>query len=341
MKKIILIILIITSITAYGQSSQKDSLLREIDEHVKTVQKAADQFLNKKLSTAERIKVIQPYALIYDENQAEQFKNVVLDEKEPPEIRAMALNKIYRFVPGDERLSALTTEWLGNPQVPKVLRQEALKLEENLSFLSMDVPDVYQKMLEAPEPEFRMYAFTRLIVHGDARAQQKLIKGLENPQSALLPVTDAIQILSMSPKKEYYPAVYKVLQETKDEPTRLEAIRALGFYKDAREKLVNISRDANEKGEFREAALEALYAGDRDNIVKYVSPILSDKTATSQLQIMAIQMTINARQPMAYGVKAEQTDEYDLLIKRITEDKTKDPELKKAALEYMQSAGLK
>jgi len=90
MKKIILIILIITSITAYGQSSQKDSLLREIDEHVKTVQKAADQFLNKKLSTAERIKVIQPYALIYDENQAEQFKNVVLDDKEPPEIRATA-----------------------------------------------------------------------------------------------------------------------------------------------------------------------------------------------------------------------------------------------------------
>ena len=72
MKKIILIILIITSITAYGQSSQKDSLLREIDEHVKTVQKAADQFLNKALSRAERIKAIQPYALIYDENQAEQ-----------------------------------------------------------------------------------------------------------------------------------------------------------------------------------------------------------------------------------------------------------------------------
>ena len=173
MKKIILIILTLSSITVYGQNSKKDSLLREIDEHVKTVQKAADQFLNKKLSTAERINAIQPYALIYDENQAEQFKNVVLDDKEPPEIRAMALNKIYRFVPGDERLSALTTEWLANPQVPKVLRQEALRLEENLSFLSMDVPDVYQKMVEAPEPEFRMYAFTKLIVHGDARSTTK------------------------------------------------------------------------------------------------------------------------------------------------------------------------
>ena len=341
MKKIILIILTISSVTAYSQSSKKDSLLREIDEHVKTVKNAADQFLNKALSPAARIKAIQPYTLIYDENQAEQFKNVVLDDKELPEIRAMALNKIYQFVPGDQRLGGLTNEWLGNPQAPKVLRQEALRLEENLSVMSTDVPDVYQKMLGAPEPEFRLFAFTKLIVHGDARAQQKLIEGLENPQSALLTAPDAIEILSMSPKKEYYPAVYKVLQQTKDEATRLEAISALGFYKEAREKLVNISRDANEKEQFREAALEALYAGDRDNIVKYVSPILSDKTATPQLQIMAIQMTINARQPMAYGVKAEQIDEYDLLIKRITEDKTKDPELKKAALEYMQSAGLK
>src|SRR5205085_7743292 len=133
MKKIIIIILTISSVTTYGQSSKKDSLLREIDKHVITVKAAADQFLNKRLSPAERIKAIQPYALIYDEYQAEQFKNVVLDDKEMPETRAMALNKIYQFVPGDEKLEALTTEWLGNPQVPKALRMEALQLEENLS----------------------------------------------------------------------------------------------------------------------------------------------------------------------------------------------------------------
>jgi len=341
MKTIILIILTISSVTVYSQSSKKDSLLREIDEHVKTVKNAAVQFLNKALSPAERIKAIQPFALIYDENQAEQFKNVVLDDKESPEIRAMALNKIYQFVPGDERLGVLTNEWLGNPRVPKVLRQESLRLEETLSVMSMSVPDVYQKMLEAPEPEFRLFAFTKLIVHGDARAQQKLIEGLENPQSALLTAPDAIEILSMSPKKEYYPAVYKVLQQTKDEATRLEAISALGFYKEAREKLVNISQDANEKVQFREAALEALFVGDKDNIVKYASPILSDKSATSDLQIMAVQMTIEARQSSSYNAQTEKTDEYDLLIKNISEDKSKDPELQKIALKYLQSAGVK
>jgi HEAT repeat protein len=141
----------------------------------------------------------------------------------------------------------------------------------------------------------------------------------------------------MSPKKEYYPAVYKLLQQTKDEATRLEAIGALGFYKEAREKLVNISRDANEKEQFREAALEAVFVGDKDNIVKYASSIVSDKSATPHLQIMAVRMTLDAKQSTAYKVKAEQSDEYDQLVKRIAEDNTKDPELKKVALEYMQS----
>src|SRR6266487_3921618 len=219
MKQIILLILIISSVTVYGQSSKKDSLIREVDEYVKTVNKAADQFVDKKWSTVERIKAIELYDIIYDEKQVEQFKKIVLDDKEEPEIRAMALNKIYEFVPDDDRLSALVIEWLGNYQAPKVLRQEALQLINNLSFSSMDVPDVYQKMLEDPELEFRLFAFTKLILHGDARAQQRLIEGLENPQSALLPAPAAIGVLSMSLKKEYYPALYKVLQQTKDEAT--------------------------------------------------------------------------------------------------------------------------
>ncbi|HEY6974695.1 MAG TPA: hypothetical protein VH396_00310 [Chitinophagaceae bacterium] len=333
MKKIILIILIISSASAYGQSSKKDSLLREIDERTKSVKKAADQFLNKNFSVADRIKAIESYAIIYDETQSEQFKSIVLDDKEPPGIRAMALNKIYQFIPGDERLESLTIEWLGNPQAPKVLRREAFQLEEALSFLSMDVPDVYQKMLEDPEPEFRLFAFTRLIVHSDARAQQKLITGLENPQLALLPAPAAIKILSLSAKKEYYPAVYKVLQQSKDEQTRLEAIRALSFYKDAREKIISILHDTHEKEQLREAALEALYVGDRDNIVKYASLILSDKSATPHLQINAIQMTMDVRESMTFKVEGE----YDLLIKRITQDKSSDPELQKIALEYLQS----
>jgi tyrosinase len=186
MKHVIFIILIISSATVYGQDSKKDSLLNEVSQYEKTVNKAAALFLNKELSADERINAIEPYAIIYDDKQVEQFKNVILDDKEQPEIRAAALSKIYQFALNDERLGTLAIEWLGDPQAPKILKQKALQLA----------------------------------------------------------------------------ALYKVLQQTKNETTRLQAIRALGLYKEAREKLVTISGDVNEKEQFREAALEALDAGD-------------------------------------------------------------------------------
>ena len=186
MKQIMLIMLIISSAIAYGQNSKKDSLLTEVKEYEKAVNNAANQFLNTKSSTAERLKAIEPYAIIYDEKQVEQFKNIVLDDKEQPEVRAVALSKIYQFVLNDEKLSTLAIEWLGDPQAPEVLKQKALQLA----------------------------------------------------------------------------TLYKVLQQSKNDATRLDAIRALGFYKEAREKLVTISSDANEQEEFREAALEALDAAD-------------------------------------------------------------------------------
>jgi HEAT repeat protein len=337
MKKIILAILVISSSIVYGQNSTRDSLILQVDQYAKNTNKAAEIFLNKKLSPEERIKAIEPYDMIYDEKQVEQFKAIVFDDNETAEVRAIALNKIYQFVLDGEKIQALTTEWLGNPQTPKVLRYEALDLAGNLSFSSMDAPDIYQKMLEDPEYEFRLFAFSRLVIHGDARAQQKLIDGLENPQLALLPAPAAIGVLSMAPKREFYPTLYKIMQQTKDEATRLEAIRQLGFYKEARQKLIAISRNPNEKEQFREAALEALYAGDRENVVQYVTPILSDKSALPSLQIIGIQMTIDVRQSITYRAKAKHVDNYDLLIERIAKDKSKDPELQNIALNYIQS----
>jgi hypothetical protein len=340
MKNIILsLILVLGAVMARGQNAQRDSLAREVDEYVLSVNQAASQFLDKRLSPEERIKAIQPHAIIYDEKQVEQFKNVALDEQEPPEIRAIALNKIYAHVAGDEKLANLQVQLLGDLKAPKVLREEALQLSANLSFSSGDVLDVYQKLLDDPELPFRVFAFTKLVIHGDARAQQKLIAGLENPERAPMPAPTAIGILSMALKKEYLPAVYKVFQQTQDEATRLEAIRVLGSYKEAREKLISISRDSKEKDDFREAALGALYGADRENVAQYVAPVLQDKNASPRLHALSIQMAIDVRQSMSYRVNAKEADDLDKLIKSIAEDKTrsKDAVVDKVANKYLQS----
>ena len=49
MKLIISLVLILTSAIALGQNSAKASLVREVDEYVKTANNAAGKFLNNKL----------------------------------------------------------------------------------------------------------------------------------------------------------------------------------------------------------------------------------------------------------------------------------------------------
>src|SRR6476469_1891354 len=105
----------------YGQDASKDSLVREVD-----------QYLNKKLTPAERIKAIEPYAIIYEESQVEQFKDIVLNEKVLPEVRATALSKIHAYAQDDQRIISLALGWLGDPKAPKVLRYEALQFDEDV-----------------------------------------------------------------------------------------------------------------------------------------------------------------------------------------------------------------
>jgi hypothetical protein len=336
MKTIVLLIATILPTLLYGQEAARQALKREIDAYTRQVYSDAQRFLNKELSAAERIKAVEPHSVIYDERQVEQFKAVVLDEREPAEVRAMALDKIAHHLPNDEWLVRLHTEWLGNPQTPRVLREAALKVEASLSFSHMNTPEVYQRMLDAPELAYRVFAFTKLVIHGDARAQQRLIEGLQNPEKAQLPTPLAISILTMAPKKEYYPALYQVLQQTRDPSTRLETIRALGPYMPARQQLIAISRDPAENVEFREAALAALYGSDRDNIVQYATPILSDPGAPPRLQGIALQMSIDVRQSSAYRTRAKRADTYDRLVQRLAREAA-DADVRRIASQYVEA----
>lgn len=291
-------------------------------------------FLNQRLSPERRLKAIEPHAALYDEKQIAMFQRVVADEQEPPEIRAAALARVTEYVPGDERISRLIINWLGNPRETPVLRRAALRADSALAFEHMQMPEVYKKMLEDPDPEMRVYAFSRLVPHGDARAQQMLIEGLKNPEAAPLPAPLAIAILSTAPKSEALPTLFEVAQNTRDEAARIEAIRLLGGYAPARKTLVDISRNAGEKDETRAAALSALYAGDRDNIVQYATPILTAE-ASPELRSLAIQMTTSVRQDMKYRFNAKSADAYDRLIEKLSRDDA--PQVRKAAQTYIET----
>lgn len=334
MKRAIIILTLLMPLAAAAQSTLRVQLDREARQYQATVAEAANAFLNRRLPAESRLKAIEPHAALYDEQQIAQFQNVVLDPEEPPAIRAAALARIVEYVPNNERLGRLINQWLGDPKEPLVLRRAALSADSTLAFEHMQMPEVYQRMLDDPLPELRLYAFSRLVPRGDARAQQLLIDGLRKPESARLEAPAAIAILSTAPKSEVLPTLYDIVQSTKDEATRVEAIRLLGGYAPARKTLVDITRNASEKDPARAAALSALYAGDRENIVQYAAPILSAE-ASPDLQSLAIQMTTSVRQAMSYRVNAKHADSYDRLVEKLSREG--DPQVRKAAQTYVET----
>jgi len=340
MKKYLSLLLILFSALPAFTQTTRDSLLNAVAGYTQLVYRAADTFLNTRFPQAVRLEAIGKYSLVYDPEQVAGFKRAVIAENEPPEIRAMALNKIYQYAENDEQLLAQVLQWLGNSRTPKPLRNETLDLVHALSFTSLPGKlEVYDKILTDPDARYRLFAASKLMANGDQRTQQLLVSVLEDSATALFTPLQAIALLSLAPKKEFYPAVYKILQQAGNEDTRLAALETLGAYTPAREKIISISRDPNEKEIFREAALMALYSGDKENIVGYVSPILNDKTASSRLQILCIQMTIDQRRSMAYrrSKKARRADEYDLLVKSFADGSTvnNDEALKKIAEKYL------
>jgi hypothetical protein len=343
MKKVFFfLVLCFVGVTGHCQTAKRDSVANRVEGYVQTVNKAADVFLNRQLPPEERLKAIAPYPFVYEDRHVQPFKRTVLSSDERAEIRAMALNKIYQHVQNDESFFNQIVEWFGNPDTPKVLRDETLNLIGSLSFSSLvGILEVYHKMVEDPDVRFRAFAVAKLMMHGDPRAQQRLIQSLENPQQALFEPAQAIELLSLAPKKEFYPAVYKVLLESDDELARLTALQTLGPYKEAREKIVAISQDPQEKDDFRVSALMALYSGDKDNIINYVTPILRDRSASVRLQTLGIQMTTDVRKSMAYrkSEKAKRADEYDLLVKSIYDRQgvTQSEELRDMANKYLLS----
>ena len=151
----------------------------------------------------------------------------------------------------------------------------------------------------------------------------------------MLPAPTAIAILSTAPKSEALPTLLEVAQNTNDPATRVEAIRVLGGYEPARKTLIDISRNAGEKDDARAAALSALYAGDRDNIVQYATPILTSGETSPALQTLAIQMTTNVRQAMTYRFNAKRADVYDRLVARLAREGA--PQVRKAAQTYIET----
>ena len=352
---IIILSVLLASFPLMGQQNDREEERAQVEKHRQETARAAEFFLDKGNSVDERIKVITPYAYVYETKQTEGFKAIVRSREEDPRLRAVALSRIYAPAAQDPKFQADMRRLLVDANTPQPLRDEVLLLIGSLSQSVLPgILEEYYALVDDKDERYREFGVSKLLMYGDARTQQRLIEELGSERTTLFSPAKTIELLSWAPKKDFYPVVYEVFQKTDDRATRLMAIQVLGPYEPARGALIEVSRNSREDEALREAALLALYVGDRNNTVTYAQPILMDRSASDRLKGIALQMALDVRQSMAVrrggtlsdvGTRRKQNkasgvrpaDDFDRLVRDIAEGKgiERSDELAEIAQRYL------
>ncbi|HEY9799702.1 MAG TPA: hypothetical protein V6D25_05030 [Leptolyngbyaceae cyanobacterium] len=156
-------------------------------------------------------------------------------------------------------------EILANPEETVEIRQSALQTLKLLAISSRTFSEWRPAYLEAlriaiATPELRLGALAALVSQGDRRAQELLIKGLEDPEQALVEPADALNLLGEDPHADVRELAGQLVDQSTDERTQEAAIRHLAGDPSSVERLKAVVSDKQKTTNVRKQAVAALNA---------------------------------------------------------------------------------
>lgn len=328
-----------TLIIQTGLAQTSEFFRQQENASLQETSKAFNVFLNENLSEDQRIEAVSKHALVKSPKQLDALKSIVRNTSNSDRIRTTALRKIKHYVKDDIQLYDEVVAWLLNTGTPTMLRKETLETIGSLSFTSFGmqaVPDhlldIYRKLMDDPIIEYRKTALNFLVLHGDDNAQQRLIRGLQNPAASLLPASESIALLGHDIHGDHYPVIYKVLQETTDKSTKIQAIKVLGNYELAKGDIIDYLNDAKEDRDIRLAAIKTLNAFDQGNFSDYTQPLFEKENTPDELLIYAINAEKYRR--ILPANRDKESDSFDISVKSLI-NKDRSDDLIKAAKIYV------
>jgi hypothetical protein len=159
----------------------------------------------------------------------------------------------------------LPLEILANPEETVKNRKAALQALKVLAISSPTFSEWRPAYLEAlriaiETPELRLPALSVLVSQGDRRAEELLIKGLEDPEQALVEPADALNLLGEDPHADVRELAGKLVDQSTDERTQEAAIRHLAGDPSSVERLKAVVSDKQKATNVRKQAVVALNA---------------------------------------------------------------------------------
>ena len=211
-----------------------------------------------------------------------------------PAARAAAL----RAAPLDEehladRVGELLATVLDRKE-PVAVRQAALQALGALDFLGAkfdpfraDYKEALRQLATDPRRSIRERALERLAVDKDPYAQDLLIRGLEQPEDALVSEARAMQFLAYDDHAELAPLARKVYRRASG-AAREEAVRVLATDPASENLLARLMKDKEEKSSIRRISAAGLQSLNPDAFERAARKIVADDDDYNEIRATSL-----------------------------------------------------
>lgn len=198
-------------------------------------------------------------------NSAEDLRSAVTDRKVAAKTRAEALGRLTREE-GPDAVPQIALERLSDPKESPVVRLAAIKLMQHKQIFSPVAAEWRPAFVEGLRtavrtPGLRDAALEVLSLFKDRPTQELLLQGIREPRRALVPVPQALRLLSTDIHADVIDAARKMTnlrQMRKNKAAFVEAVRILAADPGSLDKLEEILADDDYAVDARRLAATAI-----------------------------------------------------------------------------------
>lgn len=220
---------------------------------------------------------------------------IATSRNEPTKARVAAMAQVAPAVCDNDKKFQSLLKVLQNTSEPISVRLAALQAIQAASFAVVQFESCRGDYLAAlrsvaadSDPELRQRVLGLLAREKDGFVQELLLKGLQDPERALVPPEKALQLLSYDIHSDAYPVARNIVRNPPNDAAREEALRLLAA--DSASKLLfeEVLRDKEETKEARQIAASALQTIAPNEFQTYAKQILLDSKDYDDIQATSL-----------------------------------------------------
>lgn len=244
--------------------------------------------------------------------------------------RITAMRKATPAICRDEKKLQAFLDVLRDTQEPISVRLAALQAMQAASFAVEGFESCQGDYLAAlrsvatdPDPELRRRALGLLARQKDGFAQGLLIKGLEEPDKALVPPEKALQLLSYDIHTNAYSIARSIVRNPPSETVKAAALRLLAADTASKPLFKEILRNKEETKEARQIAAGALQTIAPEEFQKYAKQIVLDTKDYDDIRATSLTALTHFGDPEEIGHDKRTIDRVQSMKEAVSSSKLK------------------